>query len=173
MSQNSTGPRGRPVGPQPEHRRKLLLDSRQRKGALPQPIVISSELVLWRLVVPEGKAVPLQGDLWYKSTDPYAVRLTFYVGDDTLDWVFARSLLIGGLNEPTGTGDVEVGPSRHRGADTVQITLRTSEACAVLEAPARVIAAFLERSCAAVPPGTEHRHLDLDHVARQFIQDID
>lgn len=33
---------------------------------------------------------------------------------------------------------------------------------ALLEAPARALESFLKRTDAAVPPGTEHRHFDLD-----------
>ncbi|WP_416978068.1 SsgA family sporulation/cell division regulator [Streptomyces sp. T028] len=135
--------------------------------------MVSSEPVLWRLVVPDERAVLFPGDLCYKSTDPYAVRISLRVDDDTMDWVFARTLLIGGLLEPVGAGDVEISPSRRDGVNTVQITLKARHAYAVLEAPARMIAAFLKRTCQAVPLGTEHRHLDLDHLTRQLVQDID
>jgi hypothetical protein len=138
----------------------------------PAPVVISSEPVRWRLVVPDERTVLFPGDLCYRSTDPYAVRITFRVDDDTLDWVFARTMLIGGLMEPVGVGDVEISPSRHDGVDTVQITLKAHHVYAVLEAPARMIAAFLEQTCRAVPLGTEHRHLDLDHLTRQLVGDV-
>jgi sporulation and cell division protein SsgA len=100
------------------------------------------------------------------------VHIAFRVDDYTMDWVFARTLLISGLFEPVGAGDVEISPSRHGGVDTVQITLRAHDVHAVLEAPARMIAAFLKRTCHAVPLGTEHRHLDLDRLAARLVQDV-
>ncbi|POX51555.1 SsgA family sporulation/cell division regulator [Streptomyces sp. Ru72] len=112
------------------------------------------------------------GDRDCGSNDPYAVRITFRAGPDALDWVFARSLLIGGLTEPTGGGDVEVRPSRRHGVATVQIALQGPGAHVVLEAPARFIAAFVRRTCAGVPPGTEHHHIGLDHLARQFLRHV-
>jgi hypothetical protein len=135
-------------------------------------VVISSEPVPWRLVLPDDGTVLFPGDLCYRSADPYAVRLTFHVDDYMMDWVFARTLLIGGLLEPVGVGDVEISPSRHDGVDTVQITLKPHHVYAVLEAPARMIAAFLKRTCQAVPLGTEHRHLDLDRLVSRLVQDV-
>lgn len=172
MSQHSTGPRDQPVGHQSEDRRKRLLDSLHKTDTPPGPVVVSSEPVQWRLVVPDERTVLFPGDLCYKSTDPYAVRMTFRVDGDTLDWFFARSLLIGGLIEPVGAGDVEISPSRHHGVDTVRIALKAHPVYAVLEAPARTVAAFLKRTCRHVPLGTEHRHLDLDHLAHRLVQDV-
>jgi hypothetical protein len=135
-------------------------------------VVISSEPVPWRLVVPDDRTVLFPGDLSYKSTDPYAVRLTFRVDDYRMDWVFARALLIAGLLEPVGIGDVEVGPCRHDGVDTVQITVKDHHVLATLEAPTRMITAFLRRTCQAVPLGTEHRHLNLDRLVARLVQDV-
>jgi len=134
--------------------------------------MISSGLVAWRLLGPYGTSALLPGDLCYKSTDPFAVRIAFRVDDTTVDWVFARTLLIGGLLEPVGGGDVVVAPSHHGNEDTVQITLKAHHEYAVLEAPARMIAAFLKQTCQAVPIGAEHRHLDLDYLVSCLVQDV-
>ncbi|MFC9758111.1 hypothetical protein [Streptomyces sp. NPDC056921] len=39
---------------------------------------------------------------------------------------------------------------------------------AVLDVAARDVSAFLHRADALVPPGTEHRHIDLDRVVEQL-----
>lgn len=129
------------------------------------------EPTMWRLVVPDDRNILIPGSLWYSSADPYAVGITFRVHGDKLDWLFSRSLLIGGLHEPVGTGDVEISPCHSDGMDTVRITLKARYTDAVLEVPARVIAAFLNRTCQAVPIGTEHRHLDLDDLVCRLVQD--
>jgi hypothetical protein len=133
--------------------------------------VINSGPVLWRQVVPVDEILLVPGDLSYKSTDPYAVCIAFEVNGDTLEWFFARALLIGGLLEPVGAGDIVISPSRHDGVETVQITLKNLDECAVVEAPARIIAAFLKRTCEAVPPGTERRHIDLNHLVCRLVQE--
>jgi hypothetical protein len=101
--------------------------------------------------------------LRYDTADPYAVHATFHTGaEETVEWVFARDLLAEGLHRPTGTGDVRVWPSRSHGQGVVCIALSSPEGEALLEAPARALESFLKRTDAAVPPGTEHRHFDLD-----------
>jgi hypothetical protein len=171
MSQNSTDPRDQAVGHQPEDRRKRIPQSGEGTDTPQGPVVISSEPVPWKLLVPDDRTVLFPGDLCYKSTDPYAVRITFHL-DDTMDWVFARTLLIAGLLEPSGVGDVEISPCHRNDVDTVQITLKAHHVCAVLEAPARMIAAFLKQTCQAVPLGMEHRHLDLDRLVARLVQDV-
>jgi hypothetical protein len=173
MSQNSTGPRDQPVRHQPENRHKPVAQSEQAAKASREAVLNISEPLIWRLVVPDGRTVLIAGDLRYKSTDPHAVCITFRVHDDTLDWLFARTLLISGLHEPVGAGDVEIRPCHRDGLNTVQITLKARYAYAVLEAPAWMIAAFLKRTCRAVPLGTEHRHLDLDDLARLLVHNVD
>jgi hypothetical protein len=173
MSQNSTGPRDQAVGHQAEDRRKLIPQSGEGTDTPRGPVVISSEPVPWRLVVPDDRTVLFPGDLCYKSSDPYAVRITFRVEDYTMDWVFARALLIAGLLEPAGVGDVQISPCRRDGVDTVQITLKAHHVYAVLEAPARMIGAFLKQTCQAVPLGTEHRHLNLDRLVSRLVQDVE
>ncbi|MBO4258915.1 SsgA family sporulation/cell division regulator [Streptomyces griseorubiginosus] len=100
------------------------------------------------------------------------MRITFRMDDYTMDWIFARTLLIGGLLEPIGAGNVQISPCRHNGLDTVQITLKPHQVYVVLEAPARMIAGFLKRTCQAVPLGTEHHHLNLDLLVSRLVHDV-
>lgn len=172
MGQNSTGPRDRAVGPQPEDHCRRIPQSGVGADTPRGPVVVSSGPVPWRLVVPDDRTVLFPGDLCYKSVDPYAVSITFCVDDYTMDWVFARTLLIAGLLEPAGVGDVEISPSHCNGVDTVRITLKAHHVFAVLEAAVRMIAAFLKRACQAVPLGTEQRHLNLDRLVARLVQDI-
>lgn len=173
MSPNPTGPRDQPVRHQTENPHKPVAQSEHATKAPREAVLSISEPLTWRLIVPDHRTVLIAGDLRYKSTDPHAVCITFRVHDDTLDWLFARTLLIGGLHEPVGAGDVEIRPCRRDGMATVQITLKARYAYAVLEAPAWMIAAFLKRTCRAVPLGTEHRHLELDDLVRRLVRDLD
>ncbi|MET7698327.1 SsgA family sporulation/cell division regulator [Streptomyces sp. NPDC005485] len=118
--------------------------------------------------------IPLPAEFRYARDDPYAVCLA--VGAPTtesVDWVFARSLLAEGLRGPAGIGDVQVTPRRPTGhpspPDTVRVLLSTREGdAATLEIRASAIVAFLRRTDAMVAPGTEHHHLDLDRVAARL-----
>ena len=71
--------------------------------------VICSPAV-FELTSAEASAVPVKVDMTYHSRDPYAVRASFRTGSSSVEWVFARDLLHGGLVGPAGAGDVRVQP---------------------------------------------------------------
>ncbi|MFF3468339.1 SsgA family sporulation/cell division regulator [Streptomyces sp. NPDC002619] len=105
----------------------------------------------------------LHMQLSYESADPYAVHALFLLDDhEPVEWVFARELLAQGLHRPTGPGDVHVWPLRGRDQYELCIALASPAGNALLIAPAREVASFLQRTDALVPPGTEAAHLDLD-----------
>ena len=168
MTPNSTGPRDQSLRHPSGNQHNPIAQTEQAAKPSPEPVSFADP-VMWRLVVPDDRTVLIPGELRYKCTDPYALCVSFRVHGDTLDWFFARTLLISGLHEPVGAGDVVINPSRRDGVDTVQITLKARYAYAVLEAPAGMIAAFLTRTCRAVPPGTEHQHLDLDDLVCRLV----
>lgn len=105
--------------------------------------------------------------LTYRPDEPYAVR--FGVRDDTgwHEWQFARELLIIGTVMPAGIGDVRVRP------ESGQVLIRLTsdqfvdgqadhDESATLGLDRDVVRAFLDRTLALVPSGTESAHLDLD-----------
>lgn len=49
--------------------------------------------------------------LGYRSSDPFAVAMTFITSDGNLVWTFGRDLLIRGTESPSGDGDVHVSPT--------------------------------------------------------------
>ena len=53
----------------------------------------------------------LGAELYYDAADPYAVTLVLTGPTEPVVWVFGRDLLLDGLGEPTGDGDVHVWPS--------------------------------------------------------------
>ncbi|OYP13386.1 sporulation and cell division protein SsgA [Streptomyces sp. FBKL.4005] len=130
------------------------------------PIICTTSV---RVSVSGELPVPLPAELRYSAADPYAVRLSLGApAAPPVDWVFARSLLAQGLSRPTGSGDVVVFPERRYRPDAIRILLRTRAGAALLEVSGTVVTAFLQRAHAVVPPGTEHRHIDLDHVVDQL-----
>ena len=120
--------------------------------------------VTLRLVVADAGPVPLQVSLRYSAQDPYAVRAVFRGGDAAVEWVFARDLLVTGLREASGLGDVHVWPSRGPEGDIVVISLSSPDGRAVLHADADDMRRFVARTVRVVAPGTEEMHLDLDDV---------
>ncbi|MFJ9902422.1 SsgA family sporulation/cell division regulator [Streptomyces sp. NPDC101152] len=128
--------------------------------------------MLVRLVVAEGADRHVMLDLSYDRADPFAVSLMFHMcTDTTVRWVVGRDLLLDGLERLSGVGDVQVWPCRRPGADQVHIALCPcpKEEAVVVTTSARALEAFLRRTLAVVPTGTEQCHLDMDGAVHQLL----
>jgi len=68
------------------------------------------------------------------------------------DWLFARSLLLEGLEAPAGAGDVTIAPAD---SESLGVTLTSPEGTATLTFPIEAVRAFIARVYAQVPDGTE------------------
>ena len=126
--------------------------------------------VTLRLVVPDSGPVSLPVSLRYVASDPYAVRALFRGGDGetSVEWVFARDLLVEGLERATGLGDVHVWPSRGEEGELVVIALSSPDGRAVLHADADDLRLFVGRTLSVVPTGQEALHLDLEDVVSRL-----
>jgi hypothetical protein len=91
------------------------------------------------------------------------VSATFLTVAGQVRWTFGRDLLIGGLYEPTGDGDVHVWPCLDNDAHSVIIIeLCSPDGEALVQARSADMTAFVERMTAAVAPGAEAAQLDID-----------
>jgi hypothetical protein len=110
-----------------------------------------------------GQATPIEAELRYLPSDPYAVTAVFAAGDTAVPWTFSRELLVEGLHEPAGDGDVHVLPCVDPdGHAVVIIELNSPNGEALMQARTADVSAFVDRTKAAVPLGTESDHLDVD-----------
>lgn len=115
------------------------------------------------LILSPEHSVPVPARLSYRADDPYAVHITFHLGQDSpVTWVFARELLVEGVFRACGQGDVRVWPTRVGGRNVICLALSSPAGDALLEAPAGTVAAWLERTLRRVPPGREDAGLDVD-----------
>src|SRR6478736_4377323 len=71
---------------------------------------VVTESVELEFVDPQGEATSIDADLVFDPADPYAVTMVFRTGVQEVLWTFGRELLVEGLFEPTGDGDVHVWP---------------------------------------------------------------
>ena len=130
---------------------------------------IRHRLVL-ELVGPESP-IPLDAELRYDTADPYAVAMAFLKDGHEVVWVFARDLLLRGVTEPVGVGDVHVFPSVDLdGHAIVAIGLRGPTGEALLMGRTRDFLGFLAHTTRAVWPGTEQDDgLNLDSAIAEFL----
>src|SRR4051812_13015475 len=100
----------------------------------------------------------------YDARDPYAVSIRFgstrVGGRDPVTWLIGRELLRAGLDQPTGEGDVRVGPAAR--SDVLFLHLRTRSGEALMELSRTALAASLTGTASLVPFGAERAPIDLD-----------
>ncbi len=131
--------------------------------------VICSPAV-FELTSQDAAPVPVKVDLTYHSRDPYAVRALFRTGSSSVEWVFARDLLHGGLIGPSGTGDVRVLPVAGTPA-RVQLELSSPSGHATFTTCASTLRDFLFRTFEAVPAGSEYSWLDFDMALADLLNE--
>ncbi len=116
--------------------------------------------------------------LCYDPTDPFAVRIAFGdVGDENglvdvdeagIAWLVSRELLQGGLDRPSGDGDVRVWPA-HAATDVLFLHLRAPSGEALFELSRATVAAFLRQTETLVPSGSETGMLALDEELQALL----
>lgn len=139
-----------------------------------RPTTVEVETSL-RLVTPDATGLPVRASLRFDPEDPYAVHVLFHtesVGGDPVGWSFARDLLVTGLDEPAGIGDVRVWPWNSSRGDFVALALSSPDGNALFEVPRSVLVRFLRRTYVAVPRGRESEHLDVDAAVNRLLADI-
>jgi hypothetical protein len=119
------------------------------------------------LIDAEGTTTPLETEFSFDPADPLAVTAAFLTVAGRVEWTFGRDLLIGGLYEPTGDGDVHVWPCLDNDARSVVIIeLCSPDGEALVQARAADMTSFVERITAAVAPGEET--IDVDGAIAQI-----
>jgi hypothetical protein len=100
----------------------------------------------------------------YVADEPFSVQLLVVVDDEIgFAIVFSRELLVCGLGQPAGPGDVVIGPGVVRGAaGSLWVRFPTSWGVTLVEVPREPVAAFVLATYDVVGPAHEADHLDLD-----------
>ncbi|MFD7627816.1 SsgA family sporulation/cell division regulator [Streptomyces sp. NPDC059851] len=131
--------------------------------------VVERELEI-RLVLSPDRSVPVPARLVYRADDPYAVHVTFHTGSSApVNWTFARELLVEGVFRPCGHGDVRIWPAKLEDRSVLCLALTSPDGDALLQAPAALVSAWLERTLRVVPPGSEADLLGLDAALAELL----
>ncbi|MGZ4449998.1 MAG: SsgA family sporulation/cell division regulator [Nocardioides sp.] len=136
-----------------------------------QPISasLSQELTL-HCLDPHGRALDLAASFGYDPTDPYAVWITFPSPSGDVRWAMSRSVLLHGLTDPAGQGDLQLWPSIDEdGRAVVVLEFHSPDGRLVAQAHTHEVHRFLTRTLAVVPMGTESAHLDLDALVDSLL----
>lgn len=111
--------------------------------------VIYKPLTLW-----DEPRDPHAAALIYRPSDPFAVELNMpRVNRDAVSVLFDRGLLIDGLAEPVGEGDVRIAPGDADG--WISLTVPVDGERVEFYGARKVIDAFLDATLRRVPSGGE------------------
>jgi hypothetical protein len=133
---------------------------------------VVTRVVTLELIDSSGASTPLETELSYDARDPFAMTATFLTVAGHVRWTFGRDLLIGGLYEPTGDGDVHVWPCLDNQAHSVVIIeLCSPDGEALVQARTVDVSAFVDQMTALVPEGAEGGHLDVDAAISAIFAD--
>ena len=110
-----------------------------------------------------GYDVPVFSRWSYTTADPYAVTLSFRADrGHWVEWCFARELLVGGLSEPAGDGDVRIRPDLSLDTDQLVMELESPDGYAIVELSREGAARFIASTHTLVPLGAESAFVDVD-----------
>ncbi|MFJ8478013.1 SsgA family sporulation/cell division regulator [Kitasatospora sp. NPDC094011] len=106
----------------------------------------------------------LRGTFLYCTRRPFEVTLVLLEGCHPKPrWTFARDLLLDGVRQPAGEGEVRVRLTRRSGRTArVELILVSGGWCSVFSLGLIDLVQFLIPTMDLVPPGEEMRVLDLD-----------
>lgn len=105
----------------------------------------------------------LDVELSYNPSDPIAVTAAFPGEPAPVKWTWARDILISGMKEPTGDGDVHIYPSldpNYPGLTVLDMASPNGEFTVLSETVS--LAQFIGRTLQIVPQGAEEQFLNYD-----------
>lgn len=112
--------------------------------------------IIMELATRSGISFQIPVRLTFDRSTPWAVGLTFLLpGDDPVRWTVSRELLLDGLSDVAGDGDIQVRPVEWLDQDLIAISLRSPDGEAELLAPLAALHAFLLRTDLIAPFGQE------------------
>ncbi|MEU3252245.1 SsgA family sporulation/cell division regulator [Streptomyces sp. NPDC006997] len=128
------------------------------------PLSLRINRVVWHTL-----RVPLAADFRYDPGIPLTVSVTFRPPEGPrVTWRIGRDLLLDGLMEATGDGDVRIWPLRGRSRWKVCLRLRSRGAQALFEADLGALETWLRGTYDVVPYGTELAGVDWDALVAEL-----
>lgn len=111
-----------------------------------------------------GAEVPVRTRWSYRAAEPFAVTVSFCSERGRwVEWIFARELLLEGLAEAAGVGDVRLCPDPED-EDLVLLEIRSPSGDAAFELERAGIVNFVADTLDLVPAGDEADHFDVDRL---------
>lgn len=115
----------------------------------------------------ESRPTPVSTRWTFDSSEPYAVTVAFATERGRwVEWVFARELLVDGLTERAGEGDLSIRPADDPDLLVLEIHAPSGNAMFALDRDDSED--FLAETLELVPAGSESTHFDIDRLLAEL-----
>lgn len=117
-----------------------------------------------------GGVTTLDVTFGFDPSDPYAVTMTFRTPHAAVTWMFGRDLLIQGMGNPAGEGDVHIWPCLDsHGQAVVIIELSSPDGELMAQARTTDVQQFVNRTLTQVPSGSESGNIDIETLVEALL----
>ena len=131
---------------------------------MPTDAVHQSQFVLLN-----NSTTPVLSRMSFQVAEPFAVTVAFRAGQGRwIEWTFARDLLVTGLDEPAGIGDVRVCPDLCEDDELVTLEIESPDGCAVFDMERADVESFVNTTLELVPLGTESEYFDIEVLVAEI-----
>ena len=122
-----------------------------------------------QFVLLNESTTPVLSRLSYHAEEPFAVTVAFRTERGRwIEWTFARDLLVTGMTEPSGLGDVRIRPDLSEDDELLTLEIESPDGYASFELEREDVRTFLDASCELVPLGEESEHFDVDGLIEEI-----
>ncbi|MGY6656810.1 SsgA family sporulation/cell division regulator [Amycolatopsis sp. TRM77291] len=122
-----------------------------------------------QFVLLNNSSTPVLSRLSFHAGEPFAVTVSFRTERGRwVEWTFARELLVTGLTDPAGLGDVRVRPDLSEDEALLTLEIESPDGYASFELEREDVETFLESTYELVPLGAESEHFDVEALIEEI-----
>lgn len=122
-----------------------------------------------QFVLLNNSSTPVLSRLSFHADEPFAVTVAFRTERGRwVEWTFARDLLVIGLEDPAGLGDVRVRPDLSEDEAMLTLEIESPDGYASFELEREDVEAFLTSTYELVPPGSENEYFDIEALIEEI-----
>jgi hypothetical protein len=122
-----------------------------------------------QFVLLNDSTTPVLSRMSFHADEPFAVTVAFRTERGRwIEWTFARDLLVVGLLEPTGIGDVRVRPDLSEDEAMLTLEIESPDGYAAFELEREDVQSFVDATLDLVPLGSESEHFDVDGLIEEI-----
>lgn len=122
-----------------------------------------------QFVLLNDSTTPVLSRMSFHANEPFAVTVAFRTERGRwIEWTFARDLLVTGLTEPAGIGDVRVRPDLSEDDELLTLEIESPDGYAAFELEREDIESFVQATLDLVPLGSESEHFDVEGLIEEI-----